>query len=880
MDKDILLNLQANPSTKCLLPENYFHQYAKPSLANLLRLLKLDKNYYKASEEFLYFKDERNQDCKVIDLLSGYGSLIFGHNPSFLKTEMTKLIETDVPVYSELSIAFKTGLLAEKLNSIIRDEAPHHFAKPYMVHITRSETETFDLVFNHALIFWNRRKDEVVINLKKLRNKYLLNSHVESPETAEEIMARIENYIGRIELAQPKFTMLAGSQVIGASKEAPVTVIMRNSNPEEIRAEIQKNSLINEFGICFSNIAGFFIEPLPSAEDIYELSEAVAIAIRKATLSNQIPLIANEIHTGLFRSGRFLSLYHYGINPDYILLGKSLGGGLAKISALMIEKSYYVHEFSRWPGTSLADDEWNAHIAFKNLEELIRLRSEIIAKAEEFEASLRERVLLIQMRYPNVIKNIQGKGLIMEIEIDYTLNQAGPVILDAFHQSGYMPFIFSSFLLNNYGIRIGTHLGATNCLRFEAPACLSVQSLRQFLNAIEDLCRKLYHGQIFALTEHLWNDTQHPNGFSVISKEIKKKVKVQKQIPRLAFLTHLINENHLRKFDPVFENMSAKDCRKFIYEYGPHIKMLNYHEQIIEGVNGNKIQLNLFGSVLPSLFFENSLRLKDLKALKIIQDIVTQVQNSGARLIGLGQYTSIITEGGTLISSKNLGITTGNSLTAAYGLEGIFKILNERGQNLSDLKVAVIGAAGNVCNVMAQILADKAKELHLFYREHSENNSKIQMAKNLILANSSISINQLSYSSDLSQVKACDVVLIGTNSSKTILYPQHLKNNAIVLDISVPSNIDRSVFKDRPDVRCFVGGLARMPLQQSLDLQSFPTPKGEVFACMAETMALGLNKKFDHYSLGPLSKSQVLDSKRLAELSGFELGSLKRNPTL
>lgn len=872
MDRDILLNLQSNPSTKCLAPENYFYQYAKPSLANLLRLLKMDKTYFRASEEFLYFKDERNQVCKVIDLLSGYGSLIFGHNPAFLKPELQKLIDTETPIYSEFSIAHKTGLLAEKLNATLRDEAPQHYAKPYMVHITRSENETFELVFKQATLFWTKRKDELIFTLKKLRNKHAAQTEATIGNSDSiALVAKIDHYIGSLELASPKFMMIEGCHIVEPAN-TKIQYIAKNSTTDEACSEINHNILINEFGICFSEIAGFFIETLPVAGDIYELNEDLAVAIRKATLACRVPLIANEIHTGLFRCGRFLSIYNFGINPDYILLGKSLGGGIAKISAMLIEKSFSVHEFSRSHGASLADDEWNAQLAFKSLEELVRTRSEIIAKSEEFETALRERVSLIQMRYPNVIKNIQGKGLMMELEIDYTLNHSGPVILDAFHQSGYMPFIFASFLLNNFGVRIGTKLGGANTLRFEAPACLSLPSLRQFLNAIEDLCRKLYYGQIFSLTEHLWNDTKHPNSHSVISKEIKKKVRGNTNIPRLAFLTHLINENHLRKFDPVFENMSAKDCRKFIYEYGPHIKMLNYHEQIIEGVNGNKIQLTLYGSVLPSEFFENSLRLNDLKALKIVQDIVNQIQSSGSQLTGLGQYTSIVTEGGTLLSTGGLGITTGNSLTAAYAIEGIHQALAQRGQSLADLKVAIIGATGNVCNIMAQIIADEAQELHLFYANET--------AQEHILKNSLISKQQIKCFHEVDAVKECDVVLIGTNTAKTIIYPQHLKENAIVLDISVPTNIDRSVFKERSDVQCFMGGLAKMPMQQSLDLKSFPTPKGEVFACMAETMALGLNNRFAHYSMGPLTKKQVLESKQLAELAGFTVGSLKRNPSL
>jgi predicted amino acid dehydrogenase len=372
----------------------------------------------------------------------------------------------------------------------------------------------------------------------------------------------------------------------------------------------------------------------------------------------------------------------------------------------------------------------------------------------------------------------------------------------------------------------------------------------------------------------------HPNALSVISKERRKKVPHLSNIPKIAFLTHLINEHHLRKFDPVFENMSAKDCKRFIYEYGPHIKMLNYHEQIIESSNGKKVHLTLYGSVLPTAFFEASLRQKDAKSLKIVQDIINQIQGSGSQLAGLGQYTSIVTENGTLLNHNQIGITTGNSLTAGYALEGVRKLIALRNQKLCDKKVAIIGAAGNICNVMAQIIADEAKEVYLFHRDDYNESVKFQKAVRTILANSKINPNHLILCNSLEQIRDCDVVLIGTNSSKTLVYPEHLKPNAIVLDISVPTNIDKSVFKVRPDVECFIGGLAKLPLNQSLDLKSFPTPTGEIFTCMAETITLGLQQKNHNFSYGQINKKQILEIMEMANQVGFSLGSLKRNPVL
>jgi acetylornithine/succinyldiaminopimelate/putrescine aminotransferase/predicted amino acid dehydrogenase len=919
MEQDFLLSLESNPSTKSLAPENYFQQYSKPSLVNLLRLLHLDKTYHKANDEFLYYKNSQEVECKVIDVLGGYGSVLLGHNLTILKEEMIKLSNDDVPVHAQLSIRHRAGLLAEKLNSIIRHEAPHHFAKPYIVHLTNSGTETVEAAIKNALMFWNQRRDEIIIQLKRIKNKIEHISNIETNcsrpdpsaplkyeflpvdfhnETETKLKQKnIDDLIQILQRAQPKFIAIdgsfhgktAGSITASSNPEhnsmystsaIQTQFISRDSNSEEIECLFDESNLIKFEDISFSSIAGFMIEVIQGESGIFKLEESFVLAIRAETKKHRVPLIADEIQTGLFRCGKFLASYLYGINPDYILLGKALGGGLVKIGALLVEKSFYVHEFSRTHSSTFSDDDWSSHIALKTLEEVTRLRSEIVAKSEEFETAVRERISLINIKYPNVIRDFRGKGLLLGIEIDYTINNAGPVILEAFHQSGYMSYIFASYLLHNFGLRLGVTLSHANTLRLEPPACISMNSIRQLLNGLDDLCRKIYHGQIFALTEHLWTNTKHPNGMSVISKDLRKNVLRTANIPKLAFLTHLINENHLRRFDPVFENMSAKDCQRFIYEYGPHIKMLNYHEQIIEGLNGEKVHLTLYGSVLPSAFFEASLRMRDLKSLKIVQDIINQIHGSGSQLVGLGQYTSIVTENGTLLNSNQLGLTTGNSLTAAYALEGIRKILTTRNQHLREMKIAVVGAAGNICNVMAQIIADEAAEVFLFHREDYKESIKFQQAAQKILANSNIQPNKLTLGTDLGQLRECDIVLIGTNSSKTLIFPEHLKANAIVLDISVPTNIDKTVFTDRTDVECFIGGMAKLPFHQAIDLKTFPTPKGETFACMAETITLGLHRRTGNFSYGQIKKAQITEIMDLARLAGFSLGSLKRTPSL
>jgi len=107
--------------------------------------------------------------------------------------------------------------------------------------------------------------------------------------------------------------------------------------------------------------------------------------------------------------------------------------------------------------------------------------------------------------------------------------------------------------------------------------------------------------------------------------------------------------------------------------------------------------------------------------------------------------------------------------------------------------------------------------------------------------------------------------------------PWHLKEKAAVIDISVPSNVDPSVFEERPDVTAFHGALAKLPTDQVLATDWMPLPRGQIYACLAETIALGLSGHSGHFSIGTLRKQQVPDALRLAAEPGSRSGRAFRS---
>jgi predicted amino acid dehydrogenase len=191
------------------------------------------------------------------------------------------------------------------------------------------------------------------------------------------------------------------------------------------------------------------------------------------------------------------------------------------------------------------------------------------------------------------------------------------------------------------------------------------------------------------------------------------------------------------------------------------------------------------------------------------------------------------------------------------------------------LSIGVVGAAGNIGSVMAQLLGDIASELVVIHRENVGKSAKFQAVIADIERHSQVSREKILPSSDMNDLRRCDVVVLAVNSSSEIIGPEHLREGAIVLDISVPSVIGAQAIADRPDVTFLFGGHIKLPLGQELAHPTFARIGGEVYACLAETIATALADVRCSFSLGSLTKTKVLAAMELGDAVGMELGAEK-----
>ena len=170
------------------------------------------------------------------------------------------------------------------------------------------------------------------------------------------------------------------------------------------------------------NTAAFLVEPIQGEAGIVVPPAGYLAKCAELCRQHKVLLIADEIQTGLGRTGRLLACEHEGVEPDGLILGKALGGGLLPVS-MFLAKREVMNVFT--PGDHGSTFGGNPLAAAVGLEALNLLVEERLAeRSAELGAYLLEK--LKGLKSP-LIKSLRGKGLFVGIEIDPKLARAREV---------------------------------------------------------------------------------------------------------------------------------------------------------------------------------------------------------------------------------------------------------------------------------------------------------------------------------------------------------------------------------------------------------------------------------------------------------------------
>lgn len=274
-------------------------------------------------------------------------------------------------------------------------------------------------------------------------------------------------------------------------------------------------------------------------------------------------------------------------------------------------------------------------------------------------------------------------------------------------------------------------------------------------------------------------------------------------------------------------------------------------------------------AVMCPLFPEQLVLRRDLSQQKI-QSSLQLLSKLGVKIVTLAGFSSIVTNGGSDIASKvDYAVTSGNTLTAALTIEGVEKSVAMRKLKLSELRLSIIGATGDIGSVCAKYFAEKVGVLVLCSRNIESNKT---FCNDMRL----FAQKQILFTSDVEQgIANVDILIVATSAFGYLIDPLKLKKNAIVCDVSMPPNVSRVALSERPDLCVLEGGRAQISFFNKIKSRAWRElfPRNAVYGCLAEGMALALDNQFVNYSFdkGRITIDKINSILAISKRNGIEL---------
>jgi putrescine aminotransferase len=217
-------------------------------------------------------------------------------------------------------------------------------------------------------------------------------------------------------------------------------------------------------------IAAVVMEPIQGEAGAVVPPDDYWPALRELCDRYEVLLVADEVQTGLGRTGKLWAVDHWGVVPDILAVAKSLGGGVMPVGALMgrpqiwkaLEPNPFLHT-STFGGNPLA---CAASVASIHVTLRERLWETAARQGERFMTGLRE----LKARHPDVLLDVRGKGLLI-----------GLVFPD--HETGYR---VASGLFRRGVLVAGTQVSATT-IRIEPALDISDETIQLVLSRLDDV---------------------------------------------------------------------------------------------------------------------------------------------------------------------------------------------------------------------------------------------------------------------------------------------------------------------------------------------------------------------------------------------------------
>lgn len=424
-----------------------FTAHLNPGQLHFMKLLGFHKVKVERAEG-MYYYDQNGR--RILDFFGGFGSLAFGHNHPRIIAARRKFQEE---LRHEIAIAFMSQYAA----ALAYDLAACSPGDLDMVFLGSSGSEAMEAAIKVAERAAGPKKPKIVYAENSFHGK------------TKGVLSITDGGLYRGEFKLVDNTVRVPFGDITAIENA------FRSDPE---------------------IGTIVLETVQGGCGIIQADAEFWQKLRQLCDRYGVIWVADEVQCGFSRTGKFYAFEHYGVIPDVTALAKSLGGGKAAMAAMIARRDIYMKAYGT-PKTAMI----HAMATFGGIGEAcitaieavnILYDEQLIDNSAEVGDYLLERLKELQVRYPGLLKDVRGKGMMVGLEF-HDFSQAMPMVLRPMlamlddKLKGSLPGFIGSHLLRDHGVLVAFTEYNRNVIRLEPPLICQRAHVDEFIKALDEV---------------------------------------------------------------------------------------------------------------------------------------------------------------------------------------------------------------------------------------------------------------------------------------------------------------------------------------------------------------------------------------------------------
>ncbi len=424
-----------------------FTGHLNPGQLHFMKLLGFHKVKIERAEG-MYYYDQNGR--AILDFFGGFGSLAFGHNHPRILEARRKFQEE---MRHEIAIAF----MSQYATALAYDIAACSPGDLDMVFLGSSGSEAMEAAIKVA---------ERAAGPKRPKIVYAENS-----------------FHGK---TKGVLSITDGGLYRGEFRLVDNTVRVPFGDIEAIERAFRADP----------QIGAIVLETVQGGGGIIQADAAFWQKLRRLCDEFGVIWVADEVQCGLGRTGKFYAFEHYGVIPDVTALAKSLGGGKTAMAAMIARRDIYMKAYGT-PKTAMihamATFGGIGEACITSIEALNILYDEhLIDNSAETGDYLIGRLAELQARYPALIKDVRGKGLMVGLEF-HDFSKTMPVVLRPVlammddKLKGSLPGFIGSHLLRDHGVLVAFTEYNRNVIRLEPPLICERAHVDAFIAALDEV---------------------------------------------------------------------------------------------------------------------------------------------------------------------------------------------------------------------------------------------------------------------------------------------------------------------------------------------------------------------------------------------------------